>query len=440
MRRYWLILGLFIAGCMASNGLQYEAMSETNQYHLARIRKGMSQRQVLCIMHKPFSYETFQVDDDIYDVWFYVTRPTGLDQTRMVPQNLTPLTFKNGVLVGTGYNYYYYAMKEQAGEMAQQMPKVEKPKTPAAEDEEFEKTLKAIPQQKTPQQQTAPAAPKTAPEDEKLPPNVHIISKNEIEHVPDEKEERASCIEEPCAPCKSPCGPCTQKTCGPDRFSFLSSGMTESQVFNIFGEPMKHETFEICYDTYDVWFYDTIPSMTAKPSIIPQHQTILTFKNAVLISMDDEKFFELKKIAEAEKLHLADEPKLPPRKPKEWPSIFKQYEHGSPLGVTTRQEISKIKKGMTESEVMKMLGVTADQDTFMIDGDVYNIWFYDVASKQKTAPETIPLTFKNGQLVGTTVKEYNEVRAKVVGPCKDCYDEKGERMSQDESEQNFNYW
>src|SRR3990167_3430848 len=144
MKRYLSYLGIiFLTGCLQSNALTYQAMSDTNVYHLARVRKGMSQRQVLQIMHKPYSYESFEFDDEIYDVWFYVTRPTGLDQTRMVPQNLTPLTFKNGILVGTGYNYYYYAMKEQAQEVAETAPKVEKPKSSKEEDIEFEKTLRA---------------------------------------------------------------------------------------------------------------------------------------------------------------------------------------------------------------------------------------------------------------------------------------------------------
>ena len=31
----------------------------------------------------------------------------------MVPQNLTPLTFKNGVLVGKGYDYYNYLVLQE---------------------------------------------------------------------------------------------------------------------------------------------------------------------------------------------------------------------------------------------------------------------------------------------------------------------------------------
>lgn len=400
MGRYWIFLGIFAGGCLANNGLQYQAMSETNQYHLARVRKGMSQRQVLQIMHKPYSYETFQVEDDIYDVWFYVTQTTVLDQTRMVPQNLTPLTFKNGVLVGTGYHWYYYAMKEEAGEVSLQRPKEEKPKTQKEEDAEFEKSLRSI--EKQPDQQPVK---KKGPEKEKLPPNVHIISQGEVSEAKQESPiDAAAC----CQPC-----PCPTKVCGPERFSGLSNGMTESQVFRVIGEPLKYDTFQVSSDIYDAWFYDTYASKTGKPSIIPQAQTILTFKNAVLISKDDEKYFELKGRSATQ---LPAEPELT--------SAF------APIAATSVKDFSGVQLGMSESEVMNKLGSSTDQDIIVDGDDTYNVWFYQVGKRQ------IPLTFKNGTLVGKTVEEYNKLKTK----CSDCYDKKGERMEQDASEQNFNYW
>lgn len=122
MKTYWVLASaVLLTGCMVSNGLQYDAVSETNIYHLFRINKGMTEGEVIAIMGGPYMYEPYVVDNTYYDVWFYVTRPTVLDQTRMVPQNLTPLTFKNGILVGTGYVYYYHvynlAMKEEIAQM-----------------------------------------------------------------------------------------------------------------------------------------------------------------------------------------------------------------------------------------------------------------------------------------------------------------------------------
>lgn len=121
-----LLLGL-TTGCLVSNALEYDAVVTNNLYHLARLRKGMTERQVIFIMRQPYSYETYQFDEDIYDVWFYVTQTTVLDQTRMVPQNLTPLSFKNGILVGTGYDYYYFITREDEKRYKASLPVVEPP-------------------------------------------------------------------------------------------------------------------------------------------------------------------------------------------------------------------------------------------------------------------------------------------------------------------------
>jgi len=222
-----LILLVCAAGCMVSNGLQYDAISETNLYHIAKIRKGMSEKQVLQIMHKPYDYETFEVADDIYDVWFYVTKPTGLDQTRMVPQNLTPLTFKNGILVGTGYSWYYYAMKEEAAEVATQNPEPEKPNSQDVEDADFEKALKTFPEKSPP-----PSSPPTNP-----PPTKTLTSNAAVE-----------------------------KEKGPSQ---VQIGMSKAEVTNVLGSPSKQETFSVNGETYEVWFYE-----------VP-----LTFKNGILVGM-----------------------------------------------------------------------------------------------------------------------------------------------------------
>lgn len=98
---------------MVSNSLEYLAVSDKNVNHLMQVEKGMTEREVMWIMHKPFKFEVIHLGEDVYDVWFYVTRTTVLDQTRMVPQNLTPLTFKNGILVGKGYDYYNFLVEEE---------------------------------------------------------------------------------------------------------------------------------------------------------------------------------------------------------------------------------------------------------------------------------------------------------------------------------------
>lgn len=83
-------------------------MATVNVSNLPRLAIGMNEAEVLKIMHHPYSQETHTIQCDTYDVWFYVTRTTALGQSRMVPLNLTPLTFKNGRLIGWGYDHYHH--------------------------------------------------------------------------------------------------------------------------------------------------------------------------------------------------------------------------------------------------------------------------------------------------------------------------------------------
>lgn len=393
MKRCCLIVStLCLAGCMASNSLQYSAAADTNLYHIAKVRKGMSEREVLRIMHKPYSYESFQVDDEIYDVWFYVTQTTGLDQTRMVPQNLTPLTFKNGILVGTGYYWYYYAMKAQADETAINTPQPPKKKTQDEEDKAFEDALKGYPKK--------PAV------------------------VPAKAPKKTTYAQPPVQSCEARLNP--------------AIGMSEGEVGTLMGEPARTRSFEISGDFYDVWFYETIPNKTGKPSIIPQKAKPYIFKNALLVSMSEDEYLQLEEmVAEHHAtmaLALQTEPKqTEPKKKKSLLSIIKPYK--APLAVVTEKQISKMKLGMSPEEVESKLGEPAKKKSFKVENDQYEAWFYEVAPDKR-----VPLTFKNSKLAGTTPKYYQDMRKSADPDQIDGYNREGERGEEDDSEQNFDYW
>lgn len=178
MRRPYLLIAitLLIHGCVANDTLGTDAAAQINIQHLSRLNIGMHQPEVLCIMRKPYKQEAFEFDGATFDVWFYVTKPTVLGQKRKVPANLTPLTFKNGELIGWGFSYYKYLLKRQKAEKLMQ-----KGETPAyrqtfepKEDIELEKSLQntlQAPQspaqprssQQTPPQQPGPTQPQPAP-------------------------------------------------------------------------------------------------------------------------------------------------------------------------------------------------------------------------------------------------------------------------------------
>lgn len=183
MKFHWLALpGVFVAGCIASDGLRSAALSDNNIWNISRISEGMSEGQVIQIMGKPYDYKTFCAGDDVYDVWFYVTNPSMLGQTRLVKQNLTPLSFKNGVLIGWGYHYYdkVLATQKQTEQRAEPLPEERAP-PPALEEKSLEDVLKKT-----------PGAPPAAPVTPKAPP---LSQTNALPGRPPEADE-PSAIEE----------------------------------------------------------------------------------------------------------------------------------------------------------------------------------------------------------------------------------------------------
>src|SRR6516225_2061475 len=101
-----LSLMTLLSSCVTNTVLGDAHAAENSVNRLSRVSLRMDQEAVLQIMHAPYDKEVFRVGNDQYDVWFYITTITVLDQSRMVPKNLTPLTFRNRRLVGVGYDYY----------------------------------------------------------------------------------------------------------------------------------------------------------------------------------------------------------------------------------------------------------------------------------------------------------------------------------------------
>jgi hypothetical protein len=131
----------------------------------------MDEFEVLQVMRRPYSEESFQIGDNEYKIWFYVTRVTALGQSRMVQPNLTPLAFRNGQLIGWGYDYYRWMLKKQAEqEDALEDQRNATPPAPSAkpaEDKGIEEALKPISMSKKPKVETPP--PEKPPEKKKPP-------------------------------------------------------------------------------------------------------------------------------------------------------------------------------------------------------------------------------------------------------------------------------
>jgi len=154
-----LALTLLFASCQANDSLYTGSLSEKNVDNIARLYIGMDEFEVRQVMRRPYSQETVTIGSDSYELWYYVTKVTGLGQSRMVAQNLTPLAFKNGVLIGWGYDYYRWLMKKEAVEQDEQENKRLAPPT---EDKGLEKALsmsKKPAKEKPPEEKKPPLKP-----------------------------------------------------------------------------------------------------------------------------------------------------------------------------------------------------------------------------------------------------------------------------------------
>jgi outer membrane protein assembly factor BamE (lipoprotein component of BamABCDE complex) len=324
MKSYWLVLSaVCVAGCVSNSGLQYDTVSTTNLYHMARIRKGMNETQVLQVMRQPYDYETFELEEDVYDVWFYVTNPTVLGQSRMVAQNLTPLSFKNGILVGTGYDYYYFIIREEAKQRAAAMPPAPAPTPPV--------------------QPRAVPAPQTAVPQTAKPPVQNA--------KPDQPE--------------------------------------NTELENSLQKAVKPTTPTPTQQRGDL-------QNTPKPTA-----PILSSSMA------------------------------PPISTGTMSSLFAARDH----------IFDVVQTGMYEMQVQDILGEPADSETLQLGTDIYTIWFYDMPAKRKKGATTrIPLTFKNGILVGKTTDYYNGIKESASHDQMGNFGQEGQRTQEQESEQNFDYW
>lgn len=91
-----------------------------------------------------------------------------------------------------------------------------------------------------------------------------------------------------------------------------------------------------------------------------------------------------------------------------------------------------VKPGMTDTEVTHILGSPKTLESYTLNQDVYEVWFYEDPKK--------PFVFKNGVLVSTKMDYYQNIKQTATPNRMDSYDKEADRMQEDESEQNFDYW
>lgn len=186
---------LLLTGCMANDGLRTLSMSQDNIWNLSRLCIGMDESEVLQIMHYPYKKQKLECGDSIYSIWFYVTRPSGLNQSRLVRQNLTPLAFEDGVLLGWGFEYYYHVLR-RAGEPKNGEKSSEPPKE--SDRPSLEKAIEGFETKPVTSQNQESSSKQTKknPKEEQNPPKTNDVNTGEKEDKDPLSEEDNKMIEE----------------------------------------------------------------------------------------------------------------------------------------------------------------------------------------------------------------------------------------------------
>ena len=132
---------LVFLSASCSSSLSVAATVDINIYQLSQLCIGMTQAEVLHIMNQPYDVQRFQEDESHYEVWFYVTGNLTLGQTRMMSINLTPLTFLNGTLIGTGWHHYNRLLEKQKEACRAKKAKPPVKQTEPVEDKKLEESI-----------------------------------------------------------------------------------------------------------------------------------------------------------------------------------------------------------------------------------------------------------------------------------------------------------
>jgi hypothetical protein len=116
-----------------------------------------------------------------------------MSQTRMVPFNLTPLTFRNKILIGMGYDYYHWLQNQSVrhkGYMPQPQPqKKEENKIEESIQNSFsrDEVSMSSPKSKPPEAASEPA--KSNPPPPQVPQKTIEIDEEDNEMIQDESDQ-----------------------------------------------------------------------------------------------------------------------------------------------------------------------------------------------------------------------------------------------------------
>lgn len=106
----FFVLFAFLFNSCSKSPIVTGIHAEENRYKLSWVKVGMSKGNVYDKMGCPQRTEKVEVNGVHYEIWYYLTKRYALGQTRLLPQNTTPLIFKKNKLIGWGREFYNYLL------------------------------------------------------------------------------------------------------------------------------------------------------------------------------------------------------------------------------------------------------------------------------------------------------------------------------------------
>lgn len=100
------IISLLVLTSCAGSPYQLGNEARQNRENMIKVGLGQSKEKVLAVMGHPYKTETYSVEGQPLEFWFYLTEAAGVTSQGLSDSNFTPFAFENGVLQGWGRNYY----------------------------------------------------------------------------------------------------------------------------------------------------------------------------------------------------------------------------------------------------------------------------------------------------------------------------------------------
>ena len=104
---------LVLLGACAGSPLKTGVTAEENKFEMASVREGMKEEKVIGLMGYPYKQEKREALGKSYDVLYYITTPVYLAQSQLIDENFTPFVFRNGHLLGWGWDYYEHIFERK---------------------------------------------------------------------------------------------------------------------------------------------------------------------------------------------------------------------------------------------------------------------------------------------------------------------------------------